>query len=53
MLMLTELSADTLRDMRLRGFFSVEEMMAQADLAGKDVYVMPMGGSTVPYMVEG
>ncbi len=51
-LMLTELSADTLRDMRLRGFFSAEEMMAQADLTGKDVYVMPMGGNTVPYLVQ-
>lgn len=49
---LTELPAQTLREMGLRGFFSIEELMSQVDLSGKDVYVMPMGGNTVPYLED-
>ena len=48
--MLTELCSDTLRDMHLRGYHSTEELMSHVDLSGKDVYVMPMGGNTVPYL---
>lgn len=51
-LMLTELPADTLRDMQLRGFSSMEELMSHVDLTGRTVYVMPMGGNTVPYLSE-
>ena len=50
--MLTELPADTLRDMQLRGFSSMEELMSHVDLTGRTVYVMPMGGNTVPYLSE-
>ena len=51
-LTLSELPAQTLRQMGMRGFFSVEELMAQVDLAGRDVFVLPEGGSVVPYLED-
>lgn len=49
-LMLTELSPETLRDMGIEGYTDMESLLAAVDFAGKDVIVMPHGGSTVPYV---
>ena len=49
-LMLTELSPETLRDMGIEGYTDMESLLAAVELAGKDVIVMSHGGSTVPYV---
>ena len=49
-LMLTKLSPDTVAPMALEAFPDVKALQKALDVRGKDVYVMPYGGSIVPYM---
>ena len=51
-LMLTELSPETLKDMGIEGYTDLAALLSQVDFAGKDVIVMPHGGSTVPYVLD-
>ena len=51
-LMLTELSPETLRDMGIEGYTDMQQLLASVDFTGKDVIVMPHGGSTVPYVSQ-
>jgi len=51
-LMLTEIPPETLDGMGARVFPDMESLLRQVDFAGKDVYVMPYGGYTVPYLAE-
>ncbi len=50
--MLTELSPETLRDMGIEGYTDMQQLLASVDFTGKDVIVMPHGGSTVPYVSQ-
>lgn len=47
---LSQLPPDTLRHMGLGGRGTAEELWAQIDFRGKSVYIMPCGGSTVPFL---
>jgi nickel-dependent lactate racemase len=49
-LMLTEIPPATLDGMGARVFSDMESLLREVDFAGKDVYVMPYGGYTVPYL---
>ena len=49
-MMLTELSPETLQDMGIEGYTDMKSLLAAVDFSGKDVIVMPHGGSTVPYV---
>ncbi len=51
-LMLTELPADTVAPMALEACQSVEELRRRLIVQGKQVYVMPFGGSIVPFVPE-
>ncbi|MBO5198724.1 MAG: nickel-dependent lactate racemase [Lachnospiraceae bacterium] len=48
--MLTEIPADTIRDMKIEAYRDIEELLKGVDFEGKDVYVMPYGGYTMPYL---
>ena len=49
-LMLTKLPPEELQDMHITACSGIEQLVEQLDLAGKDVYLMPFGGGTVPYL---
>lgn len=51
-LMLTDIPSETLDGMGARVFFSLPDLLGQVDFTGKDVYLMPYGGYTVPYLAE-
>lgn len=51
-LILTKISAETLNGMGARVFSDLDPLLAEVDFAGKDVYVMPYGGYTVPFLTE-
>lgn len=48
--MLTQISPETLDGMNIRACASGEELQRLIDVRGKDVYVLPYGGNTVPYV---
>jgi nickel-dependent lactate racemase len=47
---LTDIDADIVRDMGLIVFKNIGDMISEIDFTGKDVYIMPYGGSTVPFL---
>lgn len=49
-LMLTQIPSETLRGMGARVFSDIRSLLSNVDFTGKDVYVMPYGGYTVPYL---
>ncbi len=49
-LMLTQIPAETLRGMGARVFSDIGSLLREVDFTGKDIYVMPYGGYTVPYL---
>lgn len=49
-LMLTQIPEATLHGMGARVFSDMNSLLAEVDFSGKDVYVMPYGGYTVPYI---
>lgn len=49
-LMLTDIPAETIKDMGITAYQEIEPLLAQVDFTDKDVYVMPYGGFTMPYM---
>lgn len=49
-LMLTGIPAETLDGMGARVFSDIGALLREVDFSGKDVYVMPYGGYTVPYL---
>lgn len=51
-LMLTDIPADTIRDMGITAYREIEELLKDVDFTDKDVYVMPYGGFTMPYLAE-
>lgn len=51
-LMLTDIAPETLADMRIEAFDDVQALRSQVDFAGKDVYVVPHGGSVVPFVQD-
>lgn len=48
-LMLTQIPAETLDGMGAHVFSDIEDLLKEVDFSGKNVYVMPYGGYTVPY----
>ncbi len=52
-LMLTKLQPDVVAPMALEAYDDVLALEKQMDLRGKDVFVIPYGGSIVPYMENG
>jgi nickel-dependent lactate racemase len=51
-LMLTQIPAETLDGMGARVFSNINDLLCQVDFQGKDVYIMPYGGYTVPYLAK-
>jgi len=49
-LILTDIPAETLDGMGARVFSDIDSLLKEVDFKGKDVYVMPYGGYTVPYL---
>ena len=49
-LMLTKLSPDTVAPMALEAYSDAQALQKALDVRGKDVYMMPYGGSIVPYI---
>gem|GEM_PF-5778202 len=52
MLLLSSLDPNEIKDMGVKSFNSMDELMKNVDLNGKDVYVIPYGGSLVPQLQE-
>lgn len=50
--MLTEIEPEILAPMNIFAFQSSEQIMENVDLNGRDVYIMPFGGSIVPYLQD-
>ncbi len=50
-LMLTQIPAETLDGMGARVFNRINDLLRETDFRGKDIYVLPYGGYTVPYLV--
>ena len=51
-LMLTQIPEATLQGMGARVFSDINSLLKEVDCSGKDVYVMPYGGYTVPYIED-
>ncbi len=51
-LAVTSLAPEVLADMNIKGFKNIEELIKTVDFTNKSVYLMPFGGSTVPYLAE-
>lgn len=51
-LMLTQIAPETLDGMGARVFSDIASLLEEVDFSGKDIYVMPYGGYTVPYLEE-
>ena len=51
-LMLTQIPAETLLGMGARIFSDSKSLLREVDFIGKDIYVMPYGGYTVPYVMQ-
>ncbi|HHV64398.1 MAG TPA: nickel-dependent lactate racemase [Peptococcaceae bacterium] len=49
-LMLTEISPETLDCMGVHVFSDIKTLLKRVDFTGKNVYVMPYGGYTVPFV---
>jgi nickel-dependent lactate racemase len=51
-LMLTDIPPETLEGMGARVFSVLPELLKEVDFTGRDVYLMPYGGYTVPYLTK-
>ncbi len=51
-LMLTHIPEQTLQGMGARVFSDIQSLLQEVDFTGKDIYVMPYGGYTVPYLIQ-
>ncbi len=50
--MLTQIPQEMVKDMNLKTYTGINDLLAQVDFTGKDVYVIPYGGNTVPIFRE-
>lgn len=48
--MLSSIPNETVKDMKLKTFSEIESLMKHIDFTDKDVYIMPYGGNTVPFV---
>lgn len=51
-LMLSEIDKEIVKDMDIAAYSSLEDLMKQVDFTGKDVYVIPYGGSVFPCLPD-
>lgn len=51
-LILTQIPEQTLQGMGARVFSDIKSLLQELDFTGKDIYVMPYGGYTVPYLIQ-
>ncbi len=51
-LMLTKIQPEVIAPMSLQAFTDIKELEKKLDVSGKDVYIMPYGGSVVPYVLN-
>ena len=51
-LLLTQIPEQTLQGMGARVFSDIGRLLQEVDFTGKDIYVMPYGGYTVPYLIH-
>ena len=51
-LLLSELDPDEIKDMGVKSYNNIDELMKHVDIKDKDVYVIPYGGSLVPQIRE-
>ena len=50
MLLLSKIDPNEVRDMNVKAFDNIDELMKNIDVKGKDVYVIPYGGSVLPQL---
>lgn len=51
-LLLSSMEPELVRDMGVRSFKDMKDLLAEVDFNGKDVYVIPYGGSVLPQTKE-
>jgi nickel-dependent lactate racemase len=51
-LMLTQIPTEILKGMGARVFSDINDLLQEVDFNDKDVYVMPYGGYSVPYLIQ-
>ena len=51
-LMLTSIKPETVAPMGIKAYSSMDELLAQADLNGKKLYVIENGSTVIPYIAE-
>lgn len=51
-IMLTDIDKETLADMNIKGYTDMNLLLNDVDFNNKDVYIMPYGGNTVPFIKE-
>jgi len=49
-IMLTDIERDVVKDMKINAYKNIEHLLSSIDFTDKDVYVMPYGGNTVPFL---
>ena len=49
---LSSMEPELVRDMGVRSFKDMKDLLAEVDFNGKDVYVIPYGGSVLPQTKE-
>lgn len=49
-MMLTDIEQDVVKDMNISAFNDIEKLIDNIDFENKEVYVMPYGGNTVPFL---
>jgi len=49
-MMLTDIEKDILKDMSINAYNNIEDLIVDVDFKDKDIYIMPYGGNTVPFI---
>ena len=51
-MMLTSIPAETVKPMGIEGYSDIGELLKNADLDGKTIYVVPNGATVVPFVTS-
>ena len=52
MLMLSEIDPNFVKDLNINSYKNIDELLEKVDFEGKDVCVLPYGGSVVPLLQD-
>lgn len=51
-MMLSSMDPNMVKDMKIKSYNNIEDLISKVDFEGKDVYVIPYGGNVVPLLEE-